>query len=193
LKLAGIILAAGAGVRFGGAKQLASFNGKYLLQYALDAANNSSVDYVSVVVGGHSSEILEKVQLGRAQIIFNRDYKTGIASSVKAGIANLPDDTSGAIIMVADQPFLKTEHLELMIQYFKKNGSNEIVVLSRKGEPRNPALIPRQLFSSLDELTGDSGARMLMKKSDRLHLLDLEDSDVFLDVDTKETLTDIGN
>ena len=126
-------------------------------------------------------------------MIYNRDHETGIASSVKAGASNLPDDTAGAIIMVADKPYLKTEHLESMIHEFEETGGKMIVALSSKGEPRNPVLIPQELFPSLEELTGDSGARALVKKSDRLRLLDIEDQNVFLDVDTKDALIDLGN
>ena len=129
------------------------------MQFALDAANDSSVSYVFLVLGDYSDEILEKVKLGRAQVIYNPDYKTGIASSVRAGVNNLPDDTTGAIIMVADQPYLKKEHLEKMIQEFEADGGTKIVTLSHHGEARNPALIPRGLFPKLNELSGDSGAR----------------------------------
>jgi molybdenum cofactor cytidylyltransferase len=76
--IACIVLAAGSAVRFGGVKQLAEFHGKPLVKSAVETANESSVDYVLLVVGNHSSEILEKVQLGRAQVIYNRDFETGI-------------------------------------------------------------------------------------------------------------------
>jgi molybdenum cofactor cytidylyltransferase len=193
LKVATVILAAGSSIRFGGAKQLASLNGKPLLQFALDTANDSSVSYVFLVLGDYSDEILEQVKLGRAQVIYNPEYKTGIASSVRAGVNNLPDDTTGAIIMVGDQPFLKKEHLEKMIEEFKAGCGTKIVALSHQGEARNPALIPRELFPKLNELSGDSGARDLVKKSDQLSLLEVDDPAVFSDVDTQSTLMDLGN
>ncbi|MFI5421643.1 MAG: NTP transferase domain-containing protein, partial [Nitrososphaerales archaeon] len=71
MKVASVILAAGSSIRFGRAKQLASLNGTPLLQFALDAANDSSVSYVFLVLGDYSQEILEKVKLGRAQVIYN--------------------------------------------------------------------------------------------------------------------------
>ena len=193
MKVASIILAAGSSVRFGGSKQLATLNGKPLLQYALDAANDSSVKYVFVVVGDYSEQILEKVKLGRAQVLYNPDFKMGIASSIRAGLNNLPDDTSAVIIMVADQPFLRTEHLEKMISRFKAEGEKKIVALSQDGEPRNPALLPRELFPSLKGLQGDAGARDIVKKSDRVSLLEVDDASVFSDVDTRSMLLDLGN
>ncbi|MDA4129355.1 MAG: nucleotidyltransferase family protein [Thaumarchaeota archaeon] len=192
-KIACIVLGAGSGIRYGGAKQLAKFQGKFLLQNALNAANASSADYVYLILGDHSAEILEKIQTGRAQVVFNRDYKTGIASSMKAGISNLPGDTAGAIIMVADQPQLNAKHLDLLIDKFRNSGENRIAALSQNSDPRNPVLIPRELFSALNQLQGDAGAREFVKKSDRLVLVEITDPNVFLDVDTKEALSDLAN
>jgi molybdenum cofactor cytidylyltransferase len=187
-----IILAAGSAVRFGGAKQLADFHGKPLVKNALDAANGSTADYVMLVVGDHSSEILEKVQLGRAQVVYNKNFKTGISSSIKCGIGNLPDDCGAAIVMVADQPFLESNHLDLMIKEFKKT-PEQIVSLSLNGSPRNPVLIPKAMFPDLEKLSGDSGAKELVRTSSKIKLLDIPDPRVFFDVDTKDSLLELGN
>ena len=184
------MLAGGSAVRFGGTKQLAEFHGKPLVKGAVDAANGSSADYVLVVVGNHSSEILEKIQLGRAQLVYNRDFKTGISSSIRCGVANLPDDCSGAILMVADQPFLESKHLDLMTTEFKKDPTR-VVVLSHKGEPRNPVLIPKTMFPELEKLKGDMGARDLVRKSRSINMLEISDSRVFFDVDTKDSLLEL--
>ena len=129
--IACIVLAAGSAVRFGEPKQLAEFRGKPLVKSAVETANESSADYVLLVVGNHSSEILEKVQLGRAQMVYNRDFETGISSSIRCGITNLPDDCSGAIIMVADQPFLESKHLDLMIVEFRKDPTRVVLFLTK--------------------------------------------------------------
>ena len=188
--IACIVLAAGSAVRFGGPKQLAEFRGQPLVKSAVETANESSAEYVLLVVGNHSSEILERVQLGRAQLVYNRDFETGISSSIKCGISNLPDDCSGAIIMVADQPFLESKHLDLMIIEFRKD-STRVVVLSFKGELRNPVLIPKAMFSDLQKLTGDMGAKDLVKKSPNISRLEITDSRVFFDVDTKDSLLEL--
>ena len=185
--IACVVLAAGFAVRFGGLKQLAEFHGKPLVKSAVDTADESFADYVLLVVGNHSSEILEKVQLGRAQVVYNKDFKTGISSSIRCGIANLPDDCSGAIIMVADQPFLESRHLDLMIEEFRKDPTR-VIVLSHKGEPRNPVLIPKAMFHELEKLKGDMGARDLVRKSRNIKLVEISDSRVFFDVDTKDSL-----
>jgi molybdenum cofactor cytidylyltransferase len=188
-KTACIILAAGSSVRYGSAKQLAEFNGKTLLQNAIDQADDSSCDYVFLVLGKSSSEILEKLESGRTQIIFNKDFFLGISTSIRCGISNLPDDCSQAIIMVADQPFLRTEHLELLMDTARKS-PGKIIALSSGGEPRNPVLIPSSLFAKLESLTGDEGARTIVKNSDAV-LVEISDPKIFYDVDTKASLLEL--
>lgn len=191
-KIACIVLAAGSSVRFGSPKQLAEFRGKELVQIAIDEADNSSADYVFLVLGKSSSEILEKLLLGRAQVVLNKDFEQGIASSIKCGLSNLPDDSAGVIIMVADQPFLRAQHLNMLIDEFKNRSPGRIIALSFEGEPRNPVFVPSEMFDLLEDLRGDQGAKMLVRKDPKTVLLEISDSRVFFDVDTKDSLLELG-
>ena len=182
-RIACIILAAGRSTRFGRIKQLYRVKGKSLVQRAIEAANNSSADYVLLVLGANCSEILSRTDLGRAELVLNRNYVEGQATSIKCGILNLPEDSTGAILMVADQPFLKSSHLDKMIQEFR-NRSESIVVLGHEGEPRNPVLVPRDLFPKLLRIRGDVGARNIVRKYAKVRLIEIHDGAVFLDIDT---------
>jgi len=192
VKVGCIVLAAGSSVRFGSPKQLAEFNGKSLIQNAIDQANISISDYVFLVLGKNSAEILEKLSLGRTQVLFNKDYEQGIASSIKCGVSNLPDDCDGVLIMVADQPFLTAKHLDILIEEFIRS-PNKIVALSSRGDPRNPVVIPHEMFHLLQTLKGDEGARSLVRKNSQRVLIDISDAKVFFDVDTKDSLLDLQN
>jgi CTP:molybdopterin cytidylyltransferase MocA len=187
-KIACIILAAGASVRFGRAKQLFKIKGRPLIQYSIDAANNSCADYTILVLGSNSSEILSKAEVGRAQVVLNKNYTKGQSSSIRAGLQNLPEDTLGAIIMVADQPFIKSSHLDMMIREFRK-GRDRAILLSHSGEPRNPVLIPEKLFPKLAKLKGDVGARSTVRNYENLRLVEIRDEKAFLDVDTMQSGT----
>jgi len=189
-KIACIVLAAGLSKRFGSPKQLAKFEGKNLIQIAINQANGSTADYVFLVLGNSSSEILEKISLGRAQVIFNKDFAKGISTSIRSGISNLPGDCDAAIIMVADQPFLTSRHLDLMITESKKI-PGRIVALSSKGEPRNPVLVPKEMFRELERLEGDAGARTMVRDNPKTLLVEITDPEVFVDVDTKDSLLDL--
>ncbi len=184
-RIACIILAAGMAVRFKSVKQLVKFERKSLVQRALDTANKSLADYVILIVGAHASEILSEINLGRAEVVLNKNFAKGQSTSVKCGISNLPDDCSGAIMMVADQPFLKTIYLDRMIRTFRRGKNAEAVVLSHYGEPRNPVLLPRRLFPKLLKLRGDVGARATIKNYDSVRLIEISDEKAFFDIDTK--------
>jgi molybdenum cofactor cytidylyltransferase len=191
-KTACIVLAAGSSVRFGSPKQLAEFQGKSLIQIAIDVANASKADYVFLVLGNSSSEILGNLQLGRAQLVFNKNFQQGISTSIKSGVANLPDDSEGVIVMVADQPYLTPHYLDLLIERFLQS-PGKIVALSSNGEARNPVIIPHSMFGALQELEGDEGARALVKNNSKTILLEVSDPKVFVDVDTKASLLKLEN
>jgi len=190
-KIGCIILAAGMAVRFGTAKQLARIEGKSMLQRALESANGSSADYVLLVVGANSSEILSAVDLGRAQVVLNQNFAKGQSTSIKSGITNLPEDCEGAIIMVADQPFLKAIHLNKIINAFKKGNESQVVALSQSGEPRNPVLIPKKLFPGLLKLKGDVGAKDTVRNNKNVRLVEIRDKKVFFDIDTKRAASEL--
>ena len=188
-----IILAAGMSTRFGSPKQLAEIGGRKLIQLAIEAANGSDAEQVFIVVGANSSKVVEEIELGRAQLLLNKDFKGGISTSIRVGVENLPRDCSGAVIMVADQPKLTSAHINLLITKFledqQQNKKTKVVALSYQGRARNPVLVPRMLFDKLLQLEGDSGARELVRNSPDLELIDIEDPTVFLDVDTKESIS----
>jgi molybdenum cofactor cytidylyltransferase len=189
-KVACIILAAGLSSRFGSTKQLFNFKGRSLVQRALDAANGSLADYVILVLGSNSESILSKVDVGRAEIVLNKDFAKGQATSIKSGLSNLPEDSAGAIIMVSDQPFLASSHLNRMVREFHK-AKDRVIILSSKGEARNPVLVPRILFQNLMKLKGDLGAKNVVRKYDNVKLVEIEDEKVFLDIDSRNSASGI--
>lgn len=184
-KLGCIILAAGKSSRFRGIKQLFRFRRISLVQHALDTANKSSSDYVILVLGAYSGRILEEVNLGRAQVLLNKKFESGLSSSIRSGISNLPDDCAGCILMVADQPNLSWKHLDKLLKVFKKGNLKDAVALSFKKEPRNPVIVPKRLFPKLMKLRGDSGARTIIRGQEKLRLVEIRDRKVFLDIDTR--------
>jgi molybdenum cofactor cytidylyltransferase len=192
-RVACILLAAGMAERFGSVKQLAKIGGKTMLQRALDTANNSVSDYVLLIVGANSSDILSKIDLGRADLVLNKNFARGQSMSIKCGIANLPRDCTAAIIMVADQPFLRSAHLNKLIYRFKEGRSSRVVVLSHLGEPRNPVLVPKRLFPKLLKLRGDVGAKTIIRGQKKLQLVEIRDAKAFFDIDTKDALPELNN
>jgi molybdenum cofactor cytidylyltransferase len=182
------VLAAGLSSRYGKPKQLATIGGKTLIQNAVDIANGSSSDYVYVVLGNKSSEIMKNLILGRAQVLLNKNYRSGLSSSLRTSIRNLPPDCTDAVLMVADQPFLLSKHIDRLISTSRRKKA-PLASLALKGEPRNPALFSRPLFHTLMKVNGDKGAREVVREHrSKAALINIGDPLVFVDVDTVENL-----
>ncbi|MHB1909965.1 MAG: nucleotidyltransferase family protein [Nitrososphaerales archaeon] len=189
MKVACVVLAAGLGSRFGSAKQLAKFSSKTLLQNSLDVANGSQADYVFLVLGNRASEIMEKLNTGRSIVVLNKDYKKGLASSIKSSILNLPDDCGAVVLMVADQPFLTSKKINALIRKLAKNRRAKLASFAFHGEPRNPAIFSKELFQELKTLKGDRGANHLIKRHiEDAILINSSDPRIFVDVDTVSDL-----
>lgn len=190
-RVACVVLAAGLSSRFGSLKQLAKtgLDERTLVQRALDVANESRADYVYVVLGHASEQILKSLALGRAQIVLNKDYHLGLSSSVRASISNLPNDCGAVVLMVADQPFLTPGLIDRLIEAFRLDKKRGIATLAFKGEPRNPTIFGRRFFESLHEIRGDRGGRDIVKAHGAdVTLINVADKKVFLDVDTFSSL-----
>jgi molybdenum cofactor cytidylyltransferase len=189
-KIACVVLAAGMAKRFGSTKQLAKLGplGESLVQTAVNTANESKASYVLLVLGYDASAITAELKLGRAQIVFNKDFESGMSSSVRAAVSNLPGDCAGAIFMVADQPNVTPEVLNRLIVQFSASRSFErarIFALSHNGEPKNPVLISSDLFPELLKLKGDIGAREIIRsRPGEVFLIEMGESDIFTDIDT---------
>ena len=189
-KIACIILSAGMSKRFGGTKQLAKIkDGITLIQNALNAANQSESDYVFLILGHFASRILEDTSVGRAQVVLNKEFRKGLSSSLKSAISNLPPDCSGALLLVADQPFVNSRILNDMIDAFVAHPESRIVALAFNGSPRNPVLMSKEIFPELLSLEGDAGAReIVIRHSKETHLINIKESRIFFDIDTRSDL-----
>lgn len=193
-KVTCIILAGGTSSRFGEPKQLARVGAVSMLQRAIDAANSSSSDYVVLVLGWASELIAAEIDPGRANLAFNKEYSEGLSRSIKTGIANTPEDSAGALFMVADQPLVSSEILDLLIERFNSNEGKGIAALAYRNDPRNPIVIDRRYFAEIEKLEGDRGAKeLVLRHMNDVQLINVENPKIFLDVDTKDNLQSLNN
>lgn len=161
-----VILAAGASIRLGKPKQLLQYHGKSLLQNAIDTAINSNADTVTVVLGANSDNILMKIDRSGINILVNKEWEEGMASSVRNGLNELlfiSPSTDAVIIMVCDQPHVSPALINDLINKQKQTGKS--IVTCDYGEVIGPpVLFHRSLFNELMQLTGDAGARKIIQK-----------------------------
>ncbi|MCK5771569.1 nucleotidyltransferase family protein [Algiphilus sp.] len=159
-RVAAVVLAGGRGRRFRGDKLRAAFRGRPLVLWALDAAARSRAAPV-IVVTGHRAGPLRRCIRARwrhpVRMAHNRHHAAGMASSLRRGLAAVPADCAGAVIVPADMPGLRARDIDALIAAFRPG--DEAVVPVAGGRRANPVLIARAQFPALQRMTGDRGGR----------------------------------
>jgi molybdenum cofactor cytidylyltransferase len=188
--VAAIILAAGRSTRMGGPnKLLAELGGKPLVRTVTEQALASKASNV-IVVTGHQAEQVEKALQGlKVKFVRNPDFAEGLASSVKAGIAAVPETADGAVICLGDMPLTSAHLIDRLIEAFAPDRGNLIAVPVSDARRGNPVLWSRRFFNELMSLDGDIGARHLIAKhSEAVAEVPVEGFGAFLDIDTPQAL-----
>lgn len=165
-----VVLAAGTSSRLGSPKQLLIYQGKSLLQHATAAAVQTNLQPVVIVVGADSDALSEQGKERNYYVVENKDWKEGMASSLRCGVTavqQIAPAADGVILMVCDQPYVTTSVLNGLIQAQHQTGLP--VVASNYGNMLGtPALFHKSLFTELMELTGDTGARSIIRRYEEL-------------------------
>ncbi|MGE4252828.1 MAG: NTP transferase domain-containing protein [Parvibaculaceae bacterium] len=188
-KIAGILLAAGKSTRMGANKLLAPVSGKAMVRHSAEALLASAAGPVLVVIG-HERERVEAALTGLdVRFIDNPAYATGLASSLKAGLAALPKDTDGVVVALGDMPLVAGRHVNRLIAAFSPAERRTIIVPVHGGERGNPVLWGREYFPEMLALEGDRGAKSLMDKhEDHITEIAMRSDAVLADFDTPEAL-----
>jgi molybdenum cofactor cytidylyltransferase len=188
-KIAAIVLAAGLSSRMGRNKLLAELNGKPLLRHAVEAAANSSADPVIVVTGNEGDKVAVALASLEVQTIANPDHAKGLSTSLKTGIAALPADCDGALVLLGDMPGVTSALLDRMIAGFSPPDDRAIIVASHGGKRGNPVLWARRFFPEILALEGDSGAKAVVEANGELVCeVEAADDGPLADIDTQQAL-----
>ncbi|HET6281165.1 MAG TPA: nucleotidyltransferase family protein [Polyangia bacterium] len=158
------VLAAGASRRLGRPKQLLSYRGQPLLLRAVEAAFQSLATRVAVIVGAGRRVANVLVSGGtRAEVIENPHWQQGMSSSVRAAAAwARARDCDAVLLAVADQPHLSAAHLNAL--FAASDSATRIVASGYASLLGVPALFPSHMFHRLEALSGDVGARSLLRQ-----------------------------
>jgi molybdenum cofactor cytidylyltransferase len=188
--LEAVVLAAGAGARFGGGKLLAPWRNDVILSGALTAAFAAPVRAVTVVTGADAPRVEAFVRaFGRTvRLVHAADHAEGMAASLRTGIAALPPDAAGAFVFLGDMPRVPVAVLAPMAEAVAAGAAAAAPVWA--GRRGNPVLLSRELFPQLLALSGDQGARSILEAlGPRLALVEAPDDGVLFDVDTPADLS----
>jgi molybdenum cofactor cytidylyltransferase len=181
-----IVLAAGASTRFGSAKQLVRIAGRPMLHATVTRAVEVAGNAVIVVLGARADELAPLLSHSPASIVINRDWREGIGSSIRAGVARLPAACSGVMLLLADQAAVTAEDLRRLAGAWRRQ--TDYVASAVYGSTVGvPAIFPRSAFGDLSKLRGDQGARSLIQRNpDRVVRVPMESAGI--DIDTPEDL-----
>lgn len=188
-RIAAIILAAGEGRRWrAGNKLLASWQGRPLVAIAADAALNAPVAPVIVILGHEAPRIADALAARPVTLVTNPDYREGMASSLRAGIAALPAGVEGAVFLLADMPAVGAAQIARLIEAYAASGDeHDIFVPVYHGRRGNPVLWSARLFPALATLEGDRGGSALFSRyAARIAPVEMADDAILIDLDTDD-------
>lgn len=187
-------MAAGASSRLGEPKQLLGYDNKNLLQHTIDTAYYSESGTVIVVLGANAELIESKIDKKEAHVIKNKEWKEGMASSVRTGLNELlriSPEADAVIFMVCDQPHVSGIIIEGLIR-IQRNSGKPIVACNYGEAIGPPALFHRSLFNELMQLKGDVGARKIIQQHpDEVATILFTEGKI--DIDTKEDYDALKN
>lgn len=185
----GLVLAAGAAQRFGGAKLLAPFRDQPLVTWTAKAALAAKIESVTVVVGaaaGAVEDALLPLAQARLRSVRCVDWQDGLSASLRCGLANLPTDCRAVLIFLADMPNVSAQLGDKALELVLKGAPAAWPVFA--GMPGHPVAISADLFAPLQRLEGDRGARTILAGLRGIAHIETTDVGCIQDVDTQDDL-----
>ena len=161
--VAGILLAAGTSSRMGSNKLLFDLNGESVLRSAARRALAGGIDVLLVVLGHQAERVRQELDGLPCQTVLNPSYEQGINTSLKAGVAALPDDVQAAMVMLSDMPFVTPEMLAGLIARYRSTEA-PLVISDYEGVNAPPMLYDRSLFGELLTMTEEGCGRQVVKR-----------------------------
>lgn len=183
-RITSIVLAAGAGRRFGGRKQLAVLGGRPLVEHALAAATADGRAAL-LVLGADGREIEARLRLGDTAVVHCRDWERGPGASLSCGLAALGPEVEAALVTLGDEPFVSPEASRRLIAARREGMPGSRATYG--GRPGHPVLIERRLFAPLIAAPREEKPATLLREAG---IVPIECGDLGdpADVDTPEQL-----
>jgi molybdenum cofactor cytidylyltransferase len=172
----------------GTAKQLLRFGNRPLLGHVLDSVRASSVTEIVLVLGFEAKAIQREIKLHDVRLVVNSQYRQGMGTSLKSGLAALDPEAEGALVVLSDQPLVRPGTFDRLIAEHQA-GKAQIVIPTYRGFRGNPVLLDRSIFPELMALNGDIGCRAVFGDHiDGIVKLPVDDVGILLDVDERKDL-----
>ena len=192
--VAGVLLAAGEGSRFGRPKALVELHGQTLAERGVNVLRAGGARPILVVTGA------VPIELSETHTVYNPEWRTGMGSSLRAALQALTGtgtgvgtetDVGAVVVALADQPLVGAEAVARLIAAYRDGAS--VAVAAYGGQPRNPVLLAREHWAEVvATATGDQGARTFLRaRPDLVTLVECGDTGRPDDIDTPADLARI--
>jgi len=182
--ISSILLAAGQSKRMNGENKLIKkIDGIPLIKHSVKNIINSSIDELIIVLG-YEENILRKIigKNNKIKYVFNKNFESGISSSIKIGINNLSFKTQAFFISLGDMPLISQKIYNLLIKHMN---DKQIIVPVYKGSRGNPILFSKSMIDEIMNIQGDVGAKNILSKNENKILnVNVGDKSILQDFDT---------
>ena len=176
--ISAILLAAGQSKRMRGENKLTKkIQSVPLIKHSIKNILASSINELIIVLG-YQKEIIEKLidKHEKVKFIFNKDFESGMASSIKVGINHLSDNSESFFICLADMPMVSSNIYDFLI---KSKNQKDILVPTYKGQQGNPILFNKSMKEKIMSIDGDAGAKKILElNKDKILNLEINDQGV---------------
>lgn len=186
-----LLLAAGAGSRFGGRKLLVPWRGEPLVRVTARLALAAPVDTCIAVTGCDGVQVeaaLAGLAEDRLRVVRAANWSDGLSASLRRGIMALPATSRGIVVFLADMPLVPPTSAARLVEALDRGAVGAEFV--RGGVPAHPVAYSRMLLSELATLRGDTGGRRVLATRSDVIRIETEDQGAVFDIDCIADLTD---
>lgn len=181
-QVAAVVLAAGSSTRMGRNKMLLELDGDSILRRAVNTAAAAGLEPVIVVTGHDAERAAAQIADLDCMPVHNADHEDGIHTSVKAGVAGVPEAADAAVVMLADMPLVGAEMLRELVARYRDGGAP--LVVSRYGDVNAPPMLyDRSLFGEIAVMQRRCGKEVIERHRDEALVAHWPEA-VLADVDT---------
>lgn len=190
-----MVLAAGRSSRFAdGHKLLANAGGKPLIRHTLEAVAASPVDEIILVLSFESHDpVIAAVGKGRWASVINGVAEYGLSSSLNSGLSMLPAELDGVLVVLGDMPGITPDLIERLLVKAAEYPGSIVYPLTPDSKQGHPVFWPNDILPEFAELTGDQGAKPLLRRHAHRIVTIPADESAAVDIDTVEDLAAFNN
>jgi len=189
--ISAILLAAGQSKRMNGENKLTKeIQNIPLIKLSVKNILASSINELIIVLG-HQKEIIEKLidKNKKIKFVFNKNFESGMASSIKTGLNHLSEKTESFFICLADMPMVNHD---IYNQLIKSKDNKEIIVPTYKSQQGNPVLFDKSMKEKVLDIKGDVGAKKILElNKDKILNLEINDQSITKGFDTQDNFNSL--